>query len=242
MTDRISHFRKTRAATHSATLSLLGWAGVAAATIALAAFTTCARAEDLVAQENLFLSPASLQEMGNVGLPQGGWYRVTRKPGHLHVEASTLPMNDDPAMAEAEEIDTLYLRLPGTDVAEGRLPSVQFSNGVLRPLLDHTYALQLGNTPFTLSVQNGLRNSAGVAYGEGAQYTVSYGGDSYVYQLGQYGWDSVIEAVADLDGDGMPDFIVSVGGNGGNEFLLLSSKARPGRNEPTAVLASTGGC
>jgi hypothetical protein len=103
------------------------------------------------------------------------------------------------------------------------------------------YELELGGMPFTLSVQNGLRNQAGVAYGHGAQYTLSFGGETYTYQLGLAGWDTVVQAVADIDGDGKPDLIVQTDG-GTQEYLLLSSRARPGKNLPVAVLIAQGGC
>lgn len=45
----------------------------------------------------------------------------------------------------------------------------------------------------------------------------------------------------DLDGDGKPDFIIHVdGNNSGDEVVLLSSRARPGRNTATARLHVTG--
>lgn len=192
--------------------------------------------------------------------PRDGWVRITHKPGHLDVAAVPAPasglpdfLNDiavqvsapggthDTVANEAEAEDTLYLRVPGVRLATGRLPTVAFARGTLRPRLDHPYALQLGRTAFTLTVHNGQRNSAGVAYGEGARYVVAMGGQTYTWQLGQYGWDSTVLAVADLDADGLPDFIVSVGGsNSGDEFLLLSSQARPGRNEPAATLSWQG--
>jgi hypothetical protein len=206
-----------------------------------------------------YLLPAGLNKPVK-DWPASSWYRVTQKAGALEVQAVATPATGLPdflseiAMqvvdpearvyarpeAQAEAIDTRYIRLPGVKLAEGRLPLVQFSNGVLRPRLDHTYALSLGDTTFTLTVQDGLRNKAGVAYGQGAQYTVATMGESYVYQLGAYGnsngQDTVVQAVADLDGDGKPDFIVLTDG-GTHEFLLLSSQAKPGRNAPAAVLS-----
>jgi hypothetical protein len=201
-----------------------------------------------------FVRPAALTSTPQQW-PVQGWYRVTRKLGHLQVQAVAAPAAGLPAFLrdvalqlsnpgsevladEAERYDTSYIRVPGVAISEGRLPLVKFSNEVLHPMLDHTYALQLGDAAFTLTVQNGLRNKSGVAYGGGAQYTVSYGGESYVYHLGQSGCDSVIEAVADLDGDGKPDFMIKVGGS--DEYLLLSSQARPGKNKAVATLRMQG--
>jgi hypothetical protein len=137
----------------------------------------------------------------------------------------------------------LYLRVPGVALREGAIPVYIFKNGTpqLRPMLDHTYELSFGGQAFAMTVRNGFRANNGQAYGSGAQYTIEYGGEKYEYGLGEYGWDSTIAAITDLDGDGKPDFHIHVGGNNsGYEFILLSSKAKPGRNPPSASLYSTG--
>jgi hypothetical protein len=83
--------------------------------------------------------------------------------------------------------------------------------------------------------EEGLRNKAGVAYGEGAVYTVTSGGETWSFHVpGSYGWETTIVFAADLDGDRKPDFIVQINGQ---ETLLLSSRAKAGLNPPAAVLA-----
>ncbi len=192
--------------------------------------------------------------------PTTGWYRVTNKENALQVQAVATPERGMPGFLheiavqvinpgapeptrgemEAEAIDTRYIRLPDATLAEGRLPTVKFSRGVLTPRLDHAYDLKLGDTPFTLTVQNGLRNKAGVAYGHGAVYTVRMGDDSYSFHVeGSRGWETTIVFAADLDSDGKPDFIVQ---SDDQETLLMSSRARPGLNPPAAALALMNGC
>lgn len=61
------------------------------------------------------------------------------------------------------------------------------------------------------------------------------------YDLGGYGWGVRIQTIGVFDGNGQPDFIFVIGGaNSSYEALLLSTQARPGRNPPTAYLASWG--
>lgn len=162
-------------------------------------------------------------------------------PVKIIITAAKTVSRANAAEAMAEAIDTQYIRVPGIKLVEGMQPSVKFSKGVLRPRLDHDYQLVLGETAFTLRVQNGLRNKDGKPFGEGALYTIGYGGESYSYLLGEQGWDSVLQAVSDIDGDGKPDFLIQVNGHhGAAEFLLLSRQARPGRNAPSAALAWQG--
>ena len=85
-----------------------------------------------------------------------------------------------------------------------------------------------------------IKFDPGRAYGNGAQYTIEYDDRKYEYSLGMQGWDSRLLAVMDIDGDGKPDFHIVTGD--GVEFMLLSSQAKPGRNVPSASLASAGGC
>lgn len=211
------------------------------------------RPGDWTQDNGSYLLPAGL-DANPRNWPTSGWYRVTAKADALQVQPVATPERGMPdflreiAMqvidasapvttrgeAEAEAIDTRYVRLPGAQLAEGRVPTVAFSRGVLTPRLDHVYELKLGDAPFTLTVQNGLRNKAGVAYGEGAVYTVTMDGESYSFHVqGGNGWETTIVLAADLDGDHKPDFIVRVGDQ---EMLLMSSRTRPGLNPPAAAL------
>jgi hypothetical protein len=117
-----------------------------------------------------------------------------------------------------------------------------FRNGTtaIRPELDRRYELQLGDKPFAFTVHNGARTAKGTPYG-GAHYVIEVDGETREYVLGEFGWDSTIEAIADLDGDGKPDFIVRVAGNNSDtEAVLLSSRAKPGKNPATASLVAIG--
>lgn len=263
--DRVTHFRRhTRANRHA--LGWFSVVAAAAALAALS-ISCAAHAAEPAAPEGLMLRPGSwTQDAGGYVLPAalagspgqwptGGWYRVTHKASSLQVQAVPAPVRglppflhdiavqvadpDAPVAArgesEAEAVDTRYLRIPGARMAEGRLPVVAFPRGVLVPRPDHPYQLALGAAPFTLTVQDGLRSRAGVAYGQGAVYTVQMGEHTMRWHLqGGSGWDTRVLAAADLDSDGKPDFIVQ---SGGEEVLLLSSRAQPGRNAPAAVLA-----
>jgi hypothetical protein len=133
-------------------------------------------------------------------------------------------------------------------LAEGNITSYRFQNGTsaLRPKLDHRYELTLDNQAFAFTVQNGLRNAEGTAYGNGALYMIEYQGQRFEYHLPGLGWDTVITSIADIDLDGKPDFFISIpSSDGHSEVLLLSSQGKAGRNTPTATLSSirdSGGC
>lgn len=189
--------------------------------------------------------------------PASGWFRLTLATGRVEIEPVASTANRQPPFLEAivaaigkpapdvqiEAPDRIYLRVPGASLVEGARPAYVFQNKTshLKPRLDFRYELQLGDQPFALTVRNGLRTAAGAPYGSGAQYTIEVDGKAYEYVLGEFGWLSTVEAIADLDGDGKPDFIISVGGNNsGYEAIVLSSKAVPGRNVPTASLLGHG--
>ncbi|MFM8899233.1 MAG: hypothetical protein ACKOF9_04695 [Burkholderiales bacterium] len=140
-------------------------------------------------------------------------------------------------------VDQLYLRVPGTALREGKIPLLTFKSGntALQPKLEYRYKLELNGVPFSVFVRNGFRAPSGAPYGSGTRYFIEYGGQTYHYNLGGYGWESTIKAITDLDGDGNPDFVISVGAsNSSLEVVLLSTKAKPGSNPPTASLVGTG--
>jgi hypothetical protein len=216
MAQRLEKLNERR----NATRHLLGWFGVSAASLVLAAFTvTCSAQSDPAGQ---MLRPGIETGLDTASLAADGWYRVTNKDRVLQVQAVAAPVSV-PGEEEAEAIDTRYIRVPGVRIAEGRLPAVAFPGGLLTPQVDHAYQLALGGTPFTLTV------------GDGAVYTVQIGEDSYSFHVdGDMDGESRILAAADIDSDGKPDFIVQVGDT---EVLLLSSLTEPGLNPPAAVLA-----
>ena len=148
--------------------------------------------------------------------------------------------NDDDA--NGDNSAAIYLRLPEVKLRSGELPVYRFNNGTLsiNPILDHRYSLSFHGQPFAMTVRNGFKTRDGRPYGRGAQYSIEYNGQKFEYSLGTQGWASRILAVIDVDGDGKPDFHISTGD--GVEYLLLSSQAKPGRNAPSASLASVGGC
>ena len=212
-----------------------------------------------------YMLPQALAKVQPALWPTSGWYRLSIQKDGIESSAVAAPGRDMPAFlvpiaaqAHRAQFDSgewvpdmidpgsqdapVYLRIPDTAVRTGLLPFYRFKNGTsgITPILDHTYTLSFQGQPFIFSVRNGFRTKDGRAYGEGAQYTIEYDGQKYEYSLGTQGWDSRILAITDMDSDGRPDFHIAVGD--GSEYILLSSRAKPGRNPPSASLASTGGC
>ena len=209
-----------------------------------------------------YLVPRSLASLPTARWPVDGWYRLRLEARTVVVSAVAAgPAHSGPEFLAAIAAQVaaargggtiletsssprsdLYLRVEGTALAERAAPAYVFRNGTtaLRPELDRRYQLQLGDKPFAFTVHNGARTATGTPYG-GAHYVIEVDGEAREYLLGEFGWDSTIEAIADLDGDGKPDFIVRVAGNNSDyEAVLLSSRAKPGRNPATASLVAVG--
>lgn len=212
-----------------------------------------------------FAVPPALQALPPAQWPAEGWVRIDWSEHGLHAVPVALPAEGQPpflrsiaaqvqaaAQGDADAPGTItetaqddplpmYLRVPGSALRQGFVPAYRFRNGTreLRPQVDHRYELMWQGQPFSFSVQDALRTPAGVAYGKAAVYTIEIAGETHRYVLPGWGWDTVVKAIADLDADGKPDFFVVAGGT---EAVLLSSRAKPGRNAPTATLTAYGGC
>ena len=208
-----------------------------------------------------YLVPRSLASLPTSRWPVDGWHRLRIEARSVAVSAVAVVPASGPTflstitaqVAAARDGgtiletsnppgDDLYLRVDGTALADRTAPAYVFRNGTtsIRPELDRRYELLLGDKPFAFTVHNGARTANGTAYG-GAHYVIEVDGETREYLLGEFGWDSTIEAIADLDGDGKPDFIVRVAGNNSDyEAVLLSSRAKAGRNPATASLVAIG--
>lgn len=157
--------------------------------------------------------------------PEDGWYRlVAREQG---VEVSAVKPSD----RTATPADALFFRLKGTPLKTGMRPSYRHMEVLDRPRLGRDHELALRRMRFSLRVEE---------VPAGVQYAIGYGGQTYSYVLGPQGASTSVRAVADLDGDDRPDFVVDVEGE--STFLLLSTRAQPGMNLPTAELPAHGGC
>ncbi len=211
--------------------------------------------------------PNALVDVKPKAWPLAGWVRLRLRATEIEIVPVVTPPKGKPSFLESivsqverahdgtkpveaapdaltrTHQDEMFLRVPGTSIKAANAPSYRFKNGTshLLPKLDYRYELMLGTQAFAFTVQNDARGKNGAPYGEGANYTIEYDGQTYSYALGGYGWNSSIRAIADIDGDGKPDFIIAVGGsNQGYEAVLLPSVARPGKNPATASLGSTG--
>ena len=149
--------------------------------------------------------------------PEDGWYRLV--VGARGVEVRSVR----PGERAHVPADALFFRLPGTALQQGLHAS--YADEVLQPVADR-------GTPaggFSLRVEDAAA---------GVQYAIGYAGHRYTYILGPRGASTSLRAVADLDGDHRPDFVVDAQDS---TFLLLSTRAQPGLNLPTAELPSNAG-
>lgn len=157
--------------------------------------------------------------------PVDGWYRLSLADRKVEVRKAR---PSDPEDADPD--NSFYVRVPGTRLKEGARPKYRFSSLILQPAVGKQYELMLGRTPFSLLVESDE---------DGTHYRIGYGGETYHYPLGLPAAATLIHAVADLDADAMPDFLVEVGDE---LYLLLSTRAAPGTNMPSARLVAMGGC
>jgi hypothetical protein len=156
--------------------------------------------------------------------PKDGWFRLL--PGGKSVDVRAVKPGE-PAQADAE---ALYFRLPGTAMKQGARPAYRNPTVLAQPRLGQDYELSFGQGRFGLRVESAAK---------GMHYTIAYGGQTYSYLLGPFdATRTSVKAVADLDGDAYPDFLIEVGDAA--TYLLLSTRARPGHNLPTAELWAKG--
>lgn len=154
--------------------------------------------------------------------PADGWYRIAPREQEVDVRAVV------PSEPPAEAGYALYFRLPGAALKTGARSAYRNIALLQQPTAGKEYELALGGTRFSLRVDQG---------GQGTRYVIAYGGQAYSYLLGAPEANTGVRAIADLDGDTLPDFLVEADDA---TFLLLSTRARPGANLPTAELAGRG--
>jgi hypothetical protein len=145
--------------------------------------------------------------------PVDGWYRLLKQDDGVDVSAVT------PTQRQAIPAEAMYFRLPGITLKTGLRSSQR----------DLEQWGKAGPGRFSIRVEE---------VDAGVQYAIGYDGQTYNYVLGPRGAQTSVDAVADLDGDGKPDFLVDVVDQG--TYLLLSSRAQPGFNLPTAELPAHG--
>ena len=197
--------------------ALVRFAMVAAASAAAASLWAQNRPE-----QGVLLDAQAWQEevatASPVPWPAAGWYRIVARDEGVEVRSVK------PSDRGAVPADALFFRLPGTTLKTGLRTSYRDKEvlGSARTRRDH--APSLGRR-FTLRVEE---------VDAGVRYQVGYGGHDYAYLVGPKGSTTSVRAVADLDGDSRPDFVIDVDGLA--TYLLLSTKAQPGLNLPTAEM------
>ena len=232
------------------------FASIAAIALAVAvAHDADAQSRKPKAPQNHLLLPGHYD--GDVGsfdaipkdAPETGWFvlvkdaagvylrRIPDMPGlrpefMRELERATL---DNSATLQSALGQLFYVNLPQAALREGAVTEVALRRRALIPVNGRTYSLTQGSAPFSLTVNNGFKGRAG------AHYLIERDGERYEYLLDGFGWDSEIQLAGDIDRDGRPDFIVYVNGNNaGTWYVLLSSKAKPGMNNPAASLTVHG--
>ena len=151
--------------------------------------------------------------------PADGWYRLVASDDG--VEVRSVKPTDRGAVPQ----DALFFRLKGMTLKTGTRPSqsqLEILHRANAPTPAGRFSLQVAEVDASV------------------RYEIGYGGHSYTYVVGPAGASTSVRAVADIDGDGRPDFLVDV--NGLATYLLLSSKAQPGLNLPTAEMPAFDGC
>jgi hypothetical protein len=210
---------QTRYARAVAQLALL-WAG---ALLAASAWAAGIHEEGYLLEADTWRSEVA--GAPSADWPVDSWYRLSLADRSVEVRKARPSEPDD-----ADPDSSFYVRVPGTRLKEGLRPKYRFSHLILQPAIGKQYELMLGKTRFSFTVESDER---------GTQYSISYGGETYQYPLGLPAAATLIHAVADLDADAMPDFLVEVGDE---LYLLLSTRAVPGTNMPSAQLVAMGGC
>jgi hypothetical protein len=155
--------------------------------------------------------------------PENGWYRLVVQDKGVDVRAVK------PGERGMQPADALFFRMKDTELTPGLRPSYRHLEVLETPRLGRHHELAMGGMRFSLRVEE---------VAAGVQYAVGYGGQTYTYLLGPQGARTSVRAVADLDGDRRPDFLVEVEDQA--TFLLLSTRAQPGPNLPTAELPAHG--
>jgi len=202
-----------------AQLGLL-WAG---AVLAASAWAAGIREEGYLLESEAWRSEVA--GAPSADWPVDGWYRLSLADRTVDVRKVQPSEPDD-----ADPDNSFYVRVPGTRLKEGSRPKYRFSHLIIHPAIGKQYELMLGRTRFSLLVESDE---------DGTHYRIGYGGETYHYPLGLPAAATLIHAVADLDADAMPDFMVEVGDE---LYLLLSTRAAPGTNMPSARMVAMGGC